>query len=201
MALEFIQAEVTNEVLNRECVIGKSPFANGVEFTFTGYDYAQQKGVTNGRPVLRFKTSINEPFFASQLFKAKIDLNQNVVTPNGTFNQELKARLPQKMTDAEFIYQLLNMCLEKDKTIKVDRQTFIGYRYDGSQGYISVLHLNWTENSITDDMRNAIQQSLNELRAAVNGNTSVNSGSVQSVNNGNTPMNFGSVQSVNNGLR
>ena len=201
MALEFIQAEVTNEVLNRECVIGKSPFANGVEFTFTGYDYAQQKGVTNGRPVLRFKTSINEPFFASQLFKAKIDLNQNMVAPNGTFNQDLKDRLPQKMTDAEFINQLLNLCLEKGKTIKVDRQTFIGYRYDGSQGYISVLHLNWTQNSITKDMRDAIQQSLNDLYAAVNGNTSMNFGSVPPTNNGNTPMNFGSVPPTNNGLR
>ena len=185
MALEFISAEVTKEVLNRECTIGKSPFAGGVEFIFTGYDYAQQKGVTNGRPILQLKTSIGHPLFASQLFKAKIDVNQNVVAPSGTFNQALKDALPLQMTDAKFIYQLLNLCLNKSKTIKVDRKTFIGYRYDGSQGYISVLNLNWTENPITEDMKQAIRQSISDLNTALNGNT---------------PMNFGSVQPANNGL-
>lgn len=184
MALEFIPATVTNEVLNRECVIGGSPFDNGVEFTFIGYEYAQQKGVTNGRPILRLKTSIGHPFFASQLFKAKLDVNQNRVAPNGTFNQELKTVLSPKMTDAQFIFRLLSLCLKKCKTIKVEKRTFVGYRYDGSQGYMSVLDLNWTENSITEDMKQAIQQSINDLNTAVNGNTTTNFGSVPPTNNG-----------------
>ena len=184
MALEFIPATVTNEVLNRECAIGRSPFSDGVEFTFVGYDYAQQKGVTNGRPILRLKTSINEPLFASQLFKAKLDINQNRVAPNGTFNQELKTVLPAQMTDAQFIYQLLKLCFEKGKTIKVDRKTFVGYRYDGSQGYMSVLDLNWSDKPITDDIKQAIRQSINDLNTAVNGNTTTNFGSVPPTNNG-----------------
>lgn len=184
MALEFISAEVTKEVLNRECVISGSPFDNGVEFTFVGYEYAQQKGVTNGRPILRLKTSIGNPFFASQLFKAKIDVNQNRVAPSGSFIKDLKDALPPQMTDAKFIFQLLNLCLTKGTTIKVEKRTFVGYRYDGSQGYLSVLDLNWTENSITEDMKQAIKQSINDLNTAVNGNITMNFGSVPPANNG-----------------
>lgn len=188
MALEFISAEVTNEVLNRECVIGRSPFGDGVEFTFVGYDYAQQKGVTNGRPILRLKTSIDQPFFASQLFKAKIDINQNRVAPNGDFNQAvnkaLKENYPAKITDAQFILEILKICYDKRKLIKIKRKNFIGYRYDGTQGYMSVLDLNWSDKPIPDKTMSIIAESFNALKKAVSENTPTNSGSVPPVNNG-----------------
>ena len=188
MALEFISAEVTNEVLNRECVIGRSPFGEGVEFTFTGYDYARQKGVTNGRQILRLKTSIDEPFFASQLFKAKIDLNQKMIAPSGTFIQEveeaLKKNLPAKMTDAQFILEILRICHNKSKLIKIHKTNFIGYRYDGTQGYMSVLNLNWSDNPITDETKAVIAKSFDDLKKAISENTTTNSGSVPPVNNG-----------------
>lgn len=188
MALEFITATVTNEVLNRECVIGRSPFGEGVEFTFTGYDYAQQKGVTNGRPILRLKTSIGHPFFASQLFKAKIDINQKMVAPSGTFIQEfdetLKKSLPAKMTDAQFILEILKICYEKSKLIRINKTNFIGYRYDGTQGYMSVLNLNWSDKPITDETKAAIAESFKALKKAIDENTPTNSGSVPPANNG-----------------
>lgn len=188
MALEFIPAEVTNEVLNRECVIGRSPFSDGVEFTFIGYDYAQQKGVTNGRPILRLKTSIDQPFFASQLFKAKIDINQNRVAPNGTFIQAvdkaLKEDLPAKMTDAQFILEILKVCHKEGKLIKIKKINFIGYRYDGTQGYMSVLDLNWSDKPITEETKSVIAESFNALKKAISENTSTDSGSVPPANNG-----------------
>lgn len=188
MALEFIPAEVTNEVLNRECIIGRSPFKDGVEFTFTGYDYARQKGVTDGREILRLTTSIDQPFFASQLFKAKIDINQNTVAPGGSFIEDLDKALKEdsltKLTDAKFIQTILKICYDKRKLIKIKRKSFIGYRYDGSQGYLSVLDLDWSDNPITKETEEAIEKSYEAVKEAVKENATTNSGSVSSTNNG-----------------
>lgn len=187
MALEFISAEVTNEVLNRECVIGRSPFGDNVEFTFVGYDYARQKGVPNGREILRLKTSIGHPFFASQLFKAKIDITQKMVAPSGSFIQEfneaLKSDSLTKLTDAQFILKILKICHDKGNLIKITRNNFIGYRYDGTQGYMSVLNLDWSETPITDETKTAIANSFKALKQIVDENTSTNSNSVSPANN------------------
>lgn len=128
--------------------LGHSPFQHNVKFTVGGFDYKvpQEDGKVDAKarlnPVLT--TSVGD-LFLSTLTRSRVDVDGNVLEPDGTFNAFVRKTIAENSTktNGEILTAIVKGC--ENKQLIVERVPYVGLSKDGRRFATSLVKVNFVD--------------------------------------------------------
>ena len=128
--------------------LSNSPFRHNVKFTVGGFDYkvAQEVGKVDPKarlyPVLT--TSVGD-LFLTALTRSRVDVDGNVLEPNGTFNAFVRKTIAENSTktNGEILTAIVKGC--ENKQLIVERVPYVGLSKDGRRFATSLVKINFVD--------------------------------------------------------